>query len=50
VFLPTCIEGELRRFFGPIDAFLAESEEGDALLRFTLSNGQLAQSRLPLQR
>src|SRR6202011_4792192 len=50
VFLPTCIEGELRRFFGPIDAFLAESEEGDALLRFSLSNGQLTQSRLPLQR
>lgn len=50
VFLPTCIEAELRRFFGPIDTFLAESEEADALLRFTLSNGQLTQSRLPLQR
>jgi hypothetical protein len=50
VFLPTCTESELRRFFGPIDAFLAESEEGDALLRFTLSNNKLAQSRLPLLR
>jgi Domain of unknown function (DUF4123) len=50
VFLPTCTASELQRFFGPIDAFLVESEEGDALLRFTLSNGELARSRLPVQR
>lgn len=47
VFLPTCTETELRRFFGPIDSFLAENEEGDALLRFTLSGSALTQSRLP---
>src|SRR5438270_8279031 len=50
VFLPTCTESELQRFFGPIDAFLAENEEGDSLLRFTLSNGELTQSRLAVQR
>jgi len=50
VFLPTCTESELRRFFGPIDAFLAESEDGDALIRFILTGGQLTQSRLPLPR
>ena len=43
-------ESELRRFFGPIDAFMAESQEGDALLRFTMSNGELTLSRLPVQR
>ena len=50
VFLPTCTESELRRFFGPIDAFLAESEDGDAFIRFVLTGGQLTQSRLPLPR
>jgi hypothetical protein len=50
VFLPTCTEAELRRFFGPIDAFLAESEEGGALIRFTLTGGELTQSRLPFPR
>jgi hypothetical protein len=47
-FLPTCTEAELRRFFGPIDAFLAEAEEGDALIRFTFRGGELMQTRLPL--
>jgi len=50
VFLPTCTESELRRFFGPIDAFLAESEDGDTFIRFILTGGQLTQSRLPLPR
>lgn len=48
VFLPTCTTSELRRFFGPIDAFVAESEEGDALLRYSLRDGELVQSRLAL--
>ena len=50
VFLPTCTESELRRFFGPIDAFLAEGEDGDAFIRFTLTGGELTQSHLPLPR
>jgi hypothetical protein len=50
VFLPTCTASELQRFFGPIDAFLAESEEGDALLRFTVSAGELVRSRLSVAR
>ena len=50
VFLPTCTESERRRFFGPIDAFLAESEDGDAFIRFTLMGAELTQSRLPLPR
>jgi hypothetical protein len=48
-FLPTCTSDELRRFFGPIESFLTETEEADALLRFTLRGGELVQSRLPVQ-
>jgi hypothetical protein len=49
VFLPTCTGSELRRFFGPIDTFLAESEEGDALIRFALAGADLTQARLPVR-
>jgi hypothetical protein len=48
-FLPTCTAEELRRFFGPIDSFLTESEEADALIRFTFRGGELIQSHLPVQ-
>lgn len=46
-FLPTCTVEELQTFFGPVDAFLAETED-DALIRFTLRGGEMMQSRLPL--
>jgi Domain of unknown function (DUF4123) len=49
LFLPTCTSDELRRFFGPIESFLTETEETDALLRFTLRGGELIQSLLPVQ-
>jgi Domain of unknown function (DUF4123) len=48
-FLPTCSADEARRLFGPIVSFVAESEEGDALIRFTLGSGELMQTRLPVQ-
>jgi hypothetical protein len=48
-FLPTCTPDELRRFFGPIESFLAETEEADALLRFTLRGDELMQTRLAVQ-
>jgi hypothetical protein len=48
-FLPTCTPDELRRFFGPIESFLAETEEADALLRFTLRGDELMQTRLTVQ-
>jgi hypothetical protein len=47
-FLPTCTPDELRRLFGPIDAFLAESEEADALIRLTFRGEELTETRLPL--
>lgn len=48
-FLPTCTPDELRRFFGPIESFLTETEEADSLLRFTLRSGELMQTRLTVQ-
>ena len=40
-FLPTCTGDELRSFFGPVQRFLAEAPEGQALLEYTLSRGVL---------
>jgi hypothetical protein len=48
-FLPTCTSDELRRFFGPIESFFAETEEADALVRFTLRGDGLMQARLSVE-
>ena len=48
-FLPTCTPDELRRFFGPIESFLIETEEADALLRFTLRGDELIETRLAVR-
>lgn len=48
-FLPLCTADELRRFFGPIDGFLVETEAGDGLIRFTMAGGELRQALLPVQ-
>jgi hypothetical protein len=42
IFLPTCSPEQLRQMFGPVDAFLAESEEGDAVSIFRLNGGELS--------
>ena len=42
VFLPTCTPAQLKQMFGPVDAFLAESEAGDALSIFRLSGEALS--------
>jgi hypothetical protein len=47
-FLPVCSADEASRLFGPIECFLTETEEADALLRFTLRDGELTQTRLPV--
>jgi hypothetical protein len=47
-FLPLCTTEELRRFFGPIETFLTETAEADALIRFTFRAGELMQTRLPV--
>ena len=42
VFLPTCSPAQLKQMFGPADAFLAESEEGDALTVYRLAGETLS--------
>ena len=42
VFLPTCSPAQLKQMFGPVDAFLAESEAGDALSIFRLNGEELS--------
>ncbi len=45
-YLPTCTAEELQLFFGNVDAFFAESEDGAGLLRFTLAQNTLERSIL----
>lgn len=40
VFLPTCDRDQLREFFGPIDAFIAEDENG-LLIEYCFNNEKL---------
>jgi len=49
-FLPACAPEELRQFFGPIKAFLVETEAGDGMLRYSVEGGTLRETRLPLRR
>jgi hypothetical protein len=45
-YLPTCNGGELKSFFGKIDAFFAENVKDQSLVSFRLENEQLKQSDL----
>lgn len=47
-FLPTCNAGELRKFFGPIDKYVAEHEDGSGYSAFSIENNELAQSVIKL--
>ena len=42
VFLPTCSPAQLKQMFGPVDAFVAESEAGDAVGIYRLSGAELS--------
>jgi hypothetical protein len=42
VFLPTCSPAQLKQMFGPVDAFLAESEAGDAVTIYRLNGEELS--------
>ena len=42
VFLPTCSPAQLKQMFGPVDAFLAESEAGDAVSIYRLHGEALS--------
>lgn len=45
-FLPTCNGGELVTFFGNVDAFFAETDDGSGMSSFTLENSALKQRQL----
>lgn len=45
-FLPTCNASELRDFFGPVDAWMVESRDREALLRLTNEGGSLASEEI----
>ncbi len=45
VFLPACNVGELIEFFGPVDAYIMEDEEG-TIIKFKLQNGELERHNL----
>jgi hypothetical protein len=42
IFLPTCSGAQLKQMFGPVDAFLAENEAGDAVSIYRLNGEQLS--------
>lgn len=45
-FLPTCNGGELASFFGSVDAYFAESTNGESINQFTLENNTLKKTEL----
>ena len=42
IFLPSCSSSQLKEMFGPVDAFVAESETGDAMTIYRLNGAELA--------
>jgi hypothetical protein len=42
VFLPTCSAAQLKQMFGPVDAFLAEDDAGEAVGIYRLNGGELS--------
>jgi hypothetical protein len=48
-YLPTCNPGELKIFFGDVDACFAESEDQENLTQFTIGDGGLSETALPVQ-
>ena len=45
-FLPTCTAEELQTFFGKVETFFAETEDGQNLVKFQIDKEQLKQTEL----
>jgi hypothetical protein len=45
-FLPTCTPDELEIFFGKVESFFAEAENGESLLQYQLADQKLKQTEL----
>ena len=48
VFLPTCTEDELRKFFGPVGRYIMEAEDPRTALTFEAKDGKLKQQQTVL--
>jgi hypothetical protein len=48
IYLPTCFAGELKEFFGPVRAFIAEAPQRGQVQVFTAANGKLRVETVPL--
>ena len=48
-FLPTCNPGEIKIFYGNVDAFFAESEDNENLVRYQIENDNLKETALPIK-
>lgn len=49
VYLPTCNESELKIFFGEINRYVAEGEDGDAVIDYFHAARQLSQTTVQLR-
>ncbi|MBW2109657.1 MAG: DUF4123 domain-containing protein [Deltaproteobacteria bacterium] len=47
-FLPTCNTEQLLKFFGPVDSYLVESDRGDRLIEYFLTDKKLIQEETVL--
>lgn len=45
VYLPSCNAEELQTFFGPIETFVVEDEDPTSILKFSLEEGRLKQTK-----
>jgi hypothetical protein len=48
-YLPTCNPAELKVFFGGVDAYFAESEDENSLMRLQIGNDNLTETALPVE-
>jgi hypothetical protein len=48
-YLPTCLPGELRQVFGPVDAFVVPGDDPQTAITFRLDDGVLSKDLTPLQ-
>ena len=48
-YLPTCDSGEIETFFGPIDRYIVEDEDGRSLSMFSHDNGALKRSVIKIE-
>ena len=49
VYLPTCNAQELATVFGPVERYILEDEDANAMIQFRISSGSLQQERTQLE-